>query len=346
MDSRRVGPMGLLELPLSEANDPRIATFKKHGIISELCQMDIENIIPHGVMLLKRFDDQGAKGTIVLSRTYAHGDMFLAASVISALKKRYPENDIIFHTMPKMEPLIRHHPDAKIITGDEALKDALRLAGVYINLDDVAELYEEHNPGSGMNRIEIFCHHLGLEPETLCPNYYITPEEIDSADTLLRHHQRPYIGISPSTMRKEKSWPLERWEVFTQAIQEQTGGTVFVYDDKPVLNVEGDHVAKLIHKPFRTVGSIAYHMDIFVTQDSLWSHWAAALGVKQILLSSCTDGALLAKGYPKVSVIQRDWECSPCWYKFDNPACLHGGYPACLQDVSENEVVTKVLEVL
>lgn len=338
--------MGILELPVSQADDVRIAKFKKHGVLTELCRMDIETVIPHGVLLLKRFDDKGAKEDIVLSRTYAHGDMFLAAAVISLMKKRYPGNRIIFHTMDKMEPLVRHHPDAEIITGDESLKEALRLAGVYINLDDVAELYEEHNPNSGLNRIEIFCHHLGLTPEGLCPDYYITQEEIESALTLLQHYQRPYIGISPSTMRKEKSWPLERWAAFVNDIQERTGGTVFVYDDKSVLDVKGDHIVPLINKTFRTIGAIAYHMDVFVTQDSLWSHWAAALEVKQLLLASCTDGVLLSKGYPNVTVIQRDWDCSPCWYKLDNPDCLHGGYPECLEDVSENEVVAKTLEIL
>ncbi len=338
--------MGLLEIPLSDIGDPRIADLLKHGILSELCILEVETFIPHGVLLLKRFDDQGAKGDIVVSRTYAHGDMFLAATVIGSVKKRYPENRIIFHTTDRMEPLVRHHPDAEIITGDEALKKALHVAGVYINLDDVAELYEEHNPDSGLNRIEIFCHHLGLPPEDLCPNYYITEEEIESAVTLLQHHQRPYIGVSPSTMRKEKSWPLERWAAFVKDIQEQTGGTVFIYDDKNVLDVKGDHIVPLIRKTFRTCGAIAYHMDMFVTQDSLWSHWAAALGVKQLLLASCTDGALLSKGYPLTTVIQREWDCSPCWYSLDNPDCLHGGYPKCLEDVSENEVVNKTLEIL
>jgi ADP-heptose:LPS heptosyltransferase len=87
-------------------------------------------------------------------------------------------------------------------------------------------------------------------------------------------------------------------------------------------------------------------MDLMVTHDSLWSHFSAALGVPQVLLASCTDGQLLSKGYPDVSVVQRDWDCVPCWYRFKEGGCIYSNYPRCLDDVGVDEVMTKVSEAL
>ena len=341
VDHHSVGPMGIVSLPV---DDPRVEAFRVNGSLVRL--LNRPGVLKHGTLLLQRFVEQGCRGAVVVSRTYAHGDIFLAATVLDMLKERFPKNEIIFHTTDMMEPMVRYHPDVTIITCDARLKEVLRTAGVYLNLDDIPERFEEHNPGAGLNRIEIFGDYLGMTPESLCPSYYIAESEITAAGKYLDRFTRPFVGISPSTMRKEKSWRPDRWRELASEIVARSHGTVFVFDAKDVLGIKHPHILPMIGKGLRVAGAMAWHMDVMLTQDSLWSHWSAALNVPQILLASCTDGALLAKGYPHVTVIQRNWDCVPCWYGFQKDGCLYGNYPQCLNDVSVDEVLAKVMEEL
>ena len=338
IDQRTIGPMGIMGMSIKEADDPRILPFMRRGQLQRLSWP--EKPLPYGAILLRQFDLSGRRGDIVVSRTYAYGDIFLAATVLTALAAEY-SNRIIFHTKSIMEPLVRNYPGVEVITGKESLQKALRGAGVYLDLDDIAERHEEFR-NQVLNRIEIFHHYLGLEPQSLCPSYFITDEEIAGAENFLEQYPRPYIAISPSTMRKEKSWRYDKWSGLAAKMDTELPGTVFVFDSQDVLNIE--KVIPVVGKPLRTAGALAYHMDLFVTQDSLWSHFAAALGVRQVLLASCTDGALLSKGYSDVTVLQRDVECSPCWYRFDGGKCVYGNYPACLDDMSVDEVFNVVKE--
>jgi ADP-heptose:LPS heptosyltransferase len=339
--------MGILPLPGDYVHDTRIISFiGKVQLVS--LSLDYEDIAFHqaGAILLREFEKRGCRGSIVVSRTYAHGDIFLAVKVLESLIKKYPDNEIIFHTAPQMEPFVRYWPDVKIITDEDVLKEALRVAGVFLDLDDIPEKFEDNNPGSGLNRIEIFHHYLGISPESLCPSYYMDRNEIKSTEAYLERFSRPFIAVSPSTMRKEKSWRPERWKEFVDAIVSQTTGTIFVFDSQDILQCKNPRIVPVINKDFRVAGSIAWHMDIMVTQDSLWSHFAAALGVPQVLLASCTDGKLLSKGYPDTTVIQRDWSCVPCWYRVKQGGCIYNNYPKCLDDVGVSEVMSKVMEAL
>lgn len=338
-----VGPMGVMPIPAANVDEPVIKKFLQQGKLVRL-NTGVQ-IIPHGKLLLKIFEDKGRRGSIVVSRTYAHGDIFLAATVLESLVKEYPHNNVIFHTTEKMEPLVRHHPDVQIITGDEALKEALRTAGVFLNLDDIPEKFEEHNPGAGLNRIEIFHDYVGMTPESLRPAYYISRSEIDSAAKHLSRFDKPFLAISPSTMRKEKSWRPIKWKELANSLAQRSQGTIFVFDSVDILGCKHNRIIPLINRSFRAAGALAWHMNIMITQDSLWSHFAAALGVPQILLASCTDGALLSRGYGKVMVIQRDWDCVPCWYRMLRSGCVYGNYPECLDDVTVSEVIAKALEV-
>ena len=96
VDGHSVGPMGILSLPYSD--DSRIASFRERGQLISL-PLDYADVAVEqtGAILLRLFEEKGCRGTIVVSRTYAHGDIFLAAEVLEPLLKRYPDNQVIFH---------------------------------------------------------------------------------------------------------------------------------------------------------------------------------------------------------------------------------------------------------
>jgi ADP-heptose:LPS heptosyltransferase len=339
--------MCLMAVTASKFADARMQTLLKKGQLQNWAFLDGEDV-NHGAFLLKKYEESGGRGSIVVSRTYAHGDVMLAATVLESLKLKFPGKEIIFHTSTLHEPLVRGYLGVKVISGDELLRAELRKAGVFLDLDDIPEKFEEKTSPVEINRIEIFHQYLGLHPEAYCPSYYMTEAETEAHLFFLEQHRKPYIGFSPSSIRMEKSWPLDRWRTLVNALVDGNGngGTVFIFDGKDAMKVRHPQVVPIINRHIRAAAAVAWHMDVMVTQDSLWTHLAAAMGVPQVLLASCTDGELLSWGYPDTTVIQRDWDCVPCWYDFSKGGCVTGNYPRCLSDVSVEEVRGTVMEVL
>lgn len=347
IDGKSVPPMSLLELSPEEAADPRLKPYITRGMLQRIRVLEQGADTPQGQLLLDVMRGRQQRGTILLSRTYAFGDVLLVSAFVESFAASHPDDKIILHTSIATEPLVRHHAHAEIVAGEEGLHKAMGQTRAFIRLDDVAEFYEDRHEAIDLNRIEIFCDYVGIEPVTLCPSYYITTEEIESAREMLERYTQPFIAISPSSMRAEKSWHPHKWSEFITRVLEETGGTVFIFDSKDIVQYRSPRVVPLIGRQLRTCGAIGWHMNLFITQDSLWTHWAAALAVPQILLASCTDGNLLAKGYPMVRVIQRNhWDCCPCWYQFSEGGCNYGEHPKCLADVTAGEVVAAALEDL
>jgi ADP-heptose:LPS heptosyltransferase len=285
--------------------------------------------------------------SVVVSRTYAWGDVILATAVIYAILQERSDLKIFFHTHSEIQPLLKHYPDIELIKDAEALRQATMQSYGVIILDNVPELYEEGClPDVQLNRIEIMCRHLGVQPVKLCPSYYITENEDKFGRAAIEKLQRPFLGIAPVSRRIEKMWLPERWVDLVKQWRAETGGTVFVFhsDDLPELREAG--AVPLYWHNIRLMVAVGVYMNCFVCLDSLWSHLAAALTVPQVLLTSCTDGELLAKGYPRVKTIHGELSCHPCWYLWTHMQCSVDNPPACLKGVSAGMVLEAIRSLL
>lgn len=331
-------PKGMLSLSEDEARQPHVQRMCRQGMLKYVRSTEHYD---HNTELVSFYSGSMDCDKIVISRYNALGDVLITTAFLAALRAAYDTVPIVFATSDRAEPLVRYNKNASIVTGGQ-LRDHLADAGMYLQLEDMIERYEYSSaPYLSRNRIEILCDIVGIEPVTLCPEYYMTDDEIRGSDGIIRGYKSPRVGLCPSSLKREKMWPLENWQSLAHRLV-AAGCTVFIYDKSQSINCSLPGVVPVYNMDLRHAAMIAYGMDIMVTQDSLWCHLSAALHIPQVLLAGVTDGQLIVKGYPNAVVIQRDWECCPCWYGVVRQGCNRDCYTGCMTDIGVDEVLDTV----
>jgi ADP-heptose:LPS heptosyltransferase len=335
---KTIPPMGFGNMTPEEMDHPGMLVHLRTGALR--VSDDTEATAGSAEMIMKHllpYDD------LVLERTYALGDVFLTTGVVDAINSALPGVKVHFYTSDGARPLLMHHPGMVLIKNVQDLYNNIQRHGNYIKLDNVPELYEEHHlPDVRYSRIEIMCNHLGIEPVSLCPSYYLTDAETDLGRNVVSRYPAPYLGIAPVSRRIEKMWDVTEWTILTRLWKQRTKGTVFCFHSQEIPEISKAGVVRLDWFDLRSAAAVAFHMDVFVTLDSLWTHLVAALGCPQVLLTSCTDGELLARDYPKTIVLHSSDDCYPCWYQFPHEKCSLSNPPQCLLAVSAGRVADAV----
>lgn len=320
-------PGGLISFSNDDIRNPVVAKWIRDKVFQPISED--EDPWMYGRILLQKH----TKGAIAFKRTYALGDLVMMSAVMECFFMAKHTKPILL-TSDLGVAILGGNPYCDLIEGMDVPSNVTTL----IDLNDVMEQGESRLDGQvNKNRIELLCEYLDVPPQTLSPRYYIKPDEIRYGEQFAYRFRRPYIGISPCSTRKEKEWGFDNWVTLCQLLADSTHGTVFVFDKRG--SVQIPNTISVQGFKLRQASAIGFHMDLFVTQDSLWLHLASALGVPQVSLFSCTDGQLATKGYNSVRVIQRtEWECSPCWYAFGNNNCALGQHPKCMNDITVEEV--------
>lgn len=331
-------PRNYANLTDSESGTDVVQRYLRDGILQEI--KDIAGTVPPIHALVSRLQ---AGQHVVIQRHYALGDILLVTAVIESLIAAHPGIRVHFGTSRESACLVENLPGVETL-GDLGTQRALiEKYGALIDLNNIPESYEEKNsPGITRNRIEIMCDYLGIEPVTLCPSYYLSASEAEIGDKVLCNQEPPFLGIAPISRRVEKAWPIEKWLALSRLWTRTTGGTAVLFHNKVLKDFMEEPIVSVQGYDLRTAAAIAYHMDAFVTLDSLWAHLAAALGIRQAVLASCTDGGLIVKGYPNAVAIQGTRSCSPCWYKLAAGGCMLGQHPACLLPIEPEFVLERL----
>ena len=334
--SKCIPPRGYMELSEDEIGHESIQRYIGMGLIEMVdnpkglspVQLIMENMEPDGHLLLQR--------------NYALGDVLLMSALIRNIREKYPRVQIHIGTSKEAAPLLKYSPGLEIFSSIENFRECISKYGDFINMNNLAEVYEDSlRPDVSMNRIEIMCDILGIEPVHLCPEYYIKDNEIAAGYRALDGLERPLLGIAPVSKRKEKMWDLGKWELLID-LWKGAGGSVLIFHNEPLPSLIEAGAKTLHYYDIRMAAAVAYHMNCMVTLDSLWTHLSAALFIPQVLLTSCTDGVLLSKGYPDVMPIVPEHECYPCWYNFHAGGCVAGQYPECLSSI-EPEMILEAI---
>lgn len=334
-----IPPRGYMELTPEEMGNESIQRHLNMGLLEVVenprgltpAQIVMENLEPNGNLLIQR--------------SYALGDVFLMSALARNIREKYPNIRIHLGTTVEAAPLLNNNPNIELYAGVE-FRDCISEYGDFINMNNLAEVYEDSlRPEVNLNRIEIMCNILGVEPVHLCPEYYITRSEIENGYKFLSNLNKPILGIAPVSRRKEKTWPVEKFIILVNLWKSRTGGSVLIFHDGAIQSLIEAGAKTLHYFDLRMAAAVAYHVDFMVALDSLWTHLAAALSIPQVLLTSCTDGKLLSKGYPGVTCVIPDQECYPCWYFFEKGGCVIGHYPKCLNAIEPEMVFDRILEV-
>lgn len=193
---------------------------------------------------------------------------------------------------------------------------------------------------------------LGIPLSDTSPELFVTDEENQAAEALLRqHHVKPeskVVGINPgAAYGSAKCWLPERFREVTERLLEDPNITVVYFGDQagaPLIKsiCEGlpSRVVNLAGATtLRELVALISRCDVFLTNDSGPMHIAAALKVPLVALFGSTSD--IATGpYQHGEVIHKRVDCSPCYLR-TCPIDFR-----CMKRIESDEVYLKLKKLL
>jgi len=198
---------------------------------------------------------------------------------------------------------------------------------------------------------------LGANPESLPPQLFVTPEEVEAAKKKfgLWGIMRPILGLNPGAeYGPAKRWPVERFIAAAREIQNRTNCAWLIFGGKNDMEL-----AKRINSELRTPNSELRNLAgqtslrelmsllktcrVLLTNDSGPMHVAAALGTPVVVPFGSTSPELTGPGLPgdlRHRLLKSDAPCSPCFRR---------GCPIdfrCMNAISAGRVVEAVLSAV
>ena len=147
------------------------------------------------------------------------------------------------------------------------------------------------------------------------------------------------IALIPSSRGKGKEWPIGHFrELMTLIFTTLAGakvlmlgakGDFYLFSDKGVVSMCGK-------TSLTQLFAILQKCKVVVGPDTGPIHLAAALGVPVVVLFGGSDVKETAPAVSKVSILKKDYPCSPCRGR---PTCKD--YP-CLKDITPQEVIEAI----
>lgn len=186
---------------------------------------------------------------------------------------------------------------------------------------------------------------LGIKTTDSTPQLYLTQEEKDAADDLLKRFgidksKQVIVGVNPgAAYGSAKCWLPERFREVTQHLLENPNVVVLYFGDPagaPLVNEickeMPERVINLAGKTtLRELIALVNCCTVFLTNDSGPMHIAAALHIPLLALFGSTSDVCTGP-YGSGVVIHKHVECSPC-YKRVCPIDFR-----CMKQISSKEV--------
>lgn len=212
-----------------------------------------------------------------------------------------------------------------------------------------------------MNRTEVWCDSIDYRPADLCPHWTARPDETEWAKqfTTMKFRGRaadlqgtPLVIIQPLPAR---GMPWKRWPYMPElAAKLAETHRVLVLHDEPLseyVNMPG--IVFECGLDLRQLGSVLSLADLVIAPDSMFVHFAAAVGVNCLSLYGGTDGATTIRNYgPKARYLQasidQNWLCAktaPCaGMDKRNFWCIGEQHPNYLGECMKNLAVETVYD--
>lgn len=156
------------------------------------------------------------------------------------------------------------------------------------------------------------------------------------------------IGINVRSTSVLRNWPIEYINKLVKFLTKK-GNAVVLIDRKPVLDIQGKGVISFAGElSVLEMVSVISGCDCLVGPDSGPSHIAGYLGVPFVGVYGPFPALLRLKYYDKVSWIQADVDCGPCFYHKDM-LCKHPrvkGVSKCMATIQPVEVIKLVRKMV
>ena len=198
---------------------------------------------------------------------------------------------------------------------------------------------------------------LGANPESLPPQLFVTPDEIEWAKNRfgLEKIEQPVFGLNPGAeYGPAKRWPVEKFIAAAQEIQRRTNCAWILFGGKKDVPI-ANQIESAIRNPqsanlnlagqtsLRELTSLLKLCRVLLTNDSGPMHVAAALGTPVVVPFGSTSPELTGPGLPgdtRHRLLKSDAPCSPCFLR-ECPIDFR-----CMNGISVERVVEAVLQTV
>jgi len=220
-----------------------------------------------------------------------------------------------------------------------------------------SEFKIQFSPNHQINEYLHLAAAFGANPETLPPQLFIAPEEIEVAKKKfgLGKITQPIFGLNPGAeYGPAKRWPVEKFIAAAKEIQQRTNCAWILFGAKGDQELTAQIAAAIYDLRFTThnlagktslreLMALLKPSRILLTNDTGPMHVAAALGTPVVVPFGSTSPELTGPGLPNDTrnrLLKSDAPCSPCFLR-ECPIDFR-----CMNGISVERVVEAVLRVL
>jgi len=266
---------------------------------------------------------------ILVRRRDAHGDVLVAAAVISGLKKKHPEARILFNT--NHPDILEGHPFIDRVIKDNELSE--RMFQLYHNLD----MAYEYRPNT--NILTAYAESVGVKPKDC--KFYLKTKEVKGLP-------EEYIVIhSGKTNWAGRNWSTVKFELVANKLRASgrkivcigSGGDEGVSCDLDLRNKTTTHeLAYVIKNAKMFIGIDSFPMHIAQTFDIPGVCFFGSIDPKTRIYSDKMQ-TIVAEGLPCLGCHHR--KPAPCTSTID----CEMGHMDCINKVSVDRMMKKIEEV-
>ena len=300
------------------------------------------DLVPHDTDWKQFLGEIGEPAKVInLLRPGALGDVLMTASVVPGLRKKYPQHKIYYYT--------KCLEMASAIKGVE-VKDSSDWASRSNGLDFSLTGYplKEGYPRVPLAKhlTDYFCEEVGVEKLGNGLKKRL-------AESPYSNHISIHVDAGWSHY---KEWPRERWETIIAAIKKKYNNPIIQIggpNDKPLMGVDVSLLGGDLLLNTEVIKSAKLHLGV----DSFSNHVAGLYLTPAVILFGSTSP--VGSGYPTATNLWLDLACSPCYKENPEISEMSGGpctnppeqkygdnKHLCMSDISENNVLEAILEIL
>ncbi|GAB4233504.1 MAG: hypothetical protein OHK0028_09330 [Deltaproteobacteria bacterium] len=301
---------------------------------------------------LLRGPKPGKRRRIVVRRRFAIGDTIWATPIVSAVKERHPDCDIVVAT--DVTQVFLRNPDADIVatTAFSARED-----------DRVIDLDGSYESDRASHILEAYRKAAGFPITGNRPSLYPGEEDYLVVDGILRKtfwrdpEVEWIVSIHMAASSPDRVWPAPHWRAFLEnLIGCNRVGVICVGGpkdfDPAALDLPPEMLRRIVSvrnaDRFLVSAAAISVSDLFVGPDSGMSHVAAAFGTRSVVLYGMTNPRTRIPFDGSSAAIWADVECRGCLDEIprDQPPLCKFGKAYCLDRIDPSLVLEKVNGIL